>query len=210
MLFISLGNWQSRRAAEKRELGAALDRAAQSAPIELPSAADLLHKRVAARGQFVAERTVFLDNKLRRGRPGYEVVTPLRLTGSPASVLVNRGWVAASASREALPDVRTPSGEVRIDGIALDRIAHALAAGESTGRVRQNLDIAAYAKEAGLQLLPVVIEQHSDSGDGLARDWPRADRGIEKHESYSLQWYSFAVLAIALGLIFSFRRVSAP
>jgi len=205
VLFVSLGNWQSRRAAEKRELGAALDRAAHAPPVELP-AADMLHKRVAARGTFLAERTVLLDNRLRQGRPGYEVVTPLRLRDS--AVLVNRGWVAAAASRAELPTVRTWAGEVRIEGIALERLPHALAAGPSTGRVRQNLDIAAYAAETGLPLEPFVVEQHSDTGDGLLRDWPRPDLGIEKHESYSLQWYSFAVLAVVLALVLSFRRVS--
>lgn len=209
MLFVSFGNWQSRRAAEKRELGAALDRAAQAAPIELP-AEGVIYKRVAARGTFLPERTVFLDNKLRRGRPGYEVVTPLRIGNSPASVLVNRGWVAAPASRDQLPDVRTPPGEVRIDGIALDRIAHALEPAPASGRVRQNLDVAAYGAETGLQLLPLVLEQHSDTGDGLLREWLRPDLGIEKHEIYSLQWYSFAALAVVLGIIFSFRRVPAP
>ena len=208
VLFISLGNWQSRRAAEKRELGAALDRAAQSAPIDLPAATDLAHKRVAARGQFLAERTVFLDNKLRRGRPGYEVVTPLRIGSSASHVLVNRGWIAALASRDQLPEVRTPAGEVRIDGIALERIAHALEPQPSSGKVRQNLDVPAFAAETGLQLLPIVIEQHSDSGDGLLREWPRPDLGIEKHESYSLQWYSFAALAVVLGIVFSLRRVA--
>jgi cytochrome oxidase assembly protein ShyY1 len=34
------------------------------------------------------------------------------------------------------------------------------------------------------------------------------DAGIEKHESYSLQWYSFAVLAFALFVALSFRRVA--
>lgn len=205
--FVSLGNWQSRRAAEKRELGAALDRAAQAVPIELP-AQDVIHKRVAARGTFIPERTVFLDNKLRRGRPGYEVVTPLRLTGS--NVLVNRGWMPAPALRDAVPAVRTPSGEVRVEGIALERIPHALTAGESNGPVRQNLDIDAFARETALPFLPLVLEQHSDLDDGLLREWPRPDLGIEKHESYSLQWYSFAALAVALALIFSFRRVAAP
>jgi cytochrome oxidase assembly protein ShyY1 len=32
---------------------------------------------------------------------------------------------------------------------------------------------------------------------------------VEKHDSYSLQWYSLAVLAAALGVIFCFRRVAA-
>jgi len=168
---------------------------------------DLIHKRVAARGYFIAERTVLLDNKLRRGRPGYEVVTPLRM--GDLSVLVNRGWMPAPPSRANVPSVRTPASEVRIEGIALERIPQALAAGPSSGRVRQNLDIAAFAAETGLELLPVVIEQHSDLDDGLAREWPRPDLGIEKHESYALQWFSFAGLAIALAIIFSFRRISA-
>ena len=106
-----------------------------------------------------------------------------------------------------MPVVRTPAGDVRIDGIALERIPHALAAGESKGRVRQNLDIGAFAGETGLKLEAFVIEQHSDTDDGLTRDWPRPDLGIEKHESYSLQWYSFAALAVLLALVFSFRRV---
>src|SRR4051812_6986600 len=207
VLFVSLGNWQSRRAAEKRELALALDRTEHAAPIELPAdAVDVLHRRVAAHGMFVAERTVLLDNKLRRGRPGYEVVTPLRIRNSAWYVLVNRGWVAAPASREELPQVRTPGGETRVEGIAFERIPHALEPKPSSGRVRQNVDIPAYAAETGLQLLPFVIEQHSDTGDGLARDWPRPHLGIEKHESYSLQWYSFAVLAVILWLVLSFRR----
>jgi surfeit locus 1 family protein len=154
---------------------------------------------------------VLLDNKLRRGRPGYEVVTPLQLAGSEWHVLVNRGWIAAPASRETIPNVRTPGGELRIDGIALERLPHALEAGAApTGKVRQNVDIGAFAAETGLRLQPLVLEQHSEADDGLARDWPRPDFGIEKHESYALQWYLFAGLALVLLAVLSIRRVPAP
>jgi surfeit locus 1 family protein len=209
--FVLLGNWQARRAEEKRALGAALERSLKSPPLDISSSAvdpaKLAHKRVAARGRWVAERTVLLDNKLRRGRPGYEVVTPLRLAGSESHVLVNRGWIAALPSRDKLPDISTPSAEVTVVGIALERLPHALQAGASTGTVRQNVDIGAYAAETGLKLAPIVIEQHSDADDGLVRDWPRPDLGIEKHESYALQWYLFAGLAIVLLAVLSFRRV---
>ena len=212
--FVLLGNWQARRADAKRALGAELERSLKSPPADLSTVIDassLTHKRVLARGRFVAERTVLLDNKLRRGRPGYEVVTPLALAGSEWHVLVNRGWIAAPTSRETLPDVRTPSGELTVVGIALERLPHALQAGSpSTGPVRQNLDIGAFAAETGLRLQPLVIEQHSDAGDGLARDWPRPDLGIERHESYALQWYLFAGLAIVLLAVLSIRRVPAP
>jgi cytochrome oxidase assembly protein ShyY1 len=56
----------------------------------------------------------------------------------------------------------------------------------------------------------VVIEQHSPAPDGLTRDWPRPDAGIEKHESYALQWYSLAALAVVLFVALSFRRAGAP
>ncbi|HYR33260.1 MAG TPA: SURF1 family protein [Burkholderiales bacterium] len=208
--FVLLGNWQARRAEAKRALGAELERSLKSPPLDLASVPDAGSlARVLARGRFVAERTVLLDNKLRRGRPGYEVVAPLRLTGSDLHVLVNRGWIAAAPSRQQLPEVRTPSAELTVVGIALDRLPHALQAGASTGAVRQNLDIGAFAAETGLKLAPIVIEQHSDADDGLVRDWPRPDLGIEKHESYALQWYLFAALAVVLLAVLSFRRVSS-
>src|SRR5437870_10117532 len=212
--FVLLGNWQARRAEAKRALGAELERSLKSPPADLSTVIDagsLIHKRVLARGRFVAERTVLLDNKLRRGRPGYEVVTPLALAGSEWHVLVNRGWMAAPPSRMVVPEVRTPADEQRVEGIALERLPHALQAGRApTGRVRQNLDIGAFAAETGLRLQPLVIEQHSDADDGLARDWPRPDLGIERHESYALQWYLFAGLAIVLLAVLSVRRVPAP
>lgn len=168
----------------------------------------LVLKRVAARGQFVPQHAVLLDNKTRRGRVGYEVLTPLKLKDS-MHVLVNRGWIEAAATRDRLPEVRTPEGEVRIEGIALERLPRVLELqNDSRQRVRQNLDIGDFARETGLALQPIVIEQHGGPVDGLARDWPRPDAGIEKHESYALQWYSLAALALVLGLVFSFHRVA--
>jgi surfeit locus 1 family protein len=205
---IALGNWQAHRAEEKRAAGERLEVALKSTPIEIPSspieAKPHALKRVAARGRFVAEHTVYLQNKIRRGRVGYEVLTPLRISNSELHLLVNRGWSEA-------PRAPTPPGEVRIEGIALERLPRVLQLKENTaGRLRQTLDIGEFAAERGLRLQPFIIEQHSDTGDGLARDWPRPDAGIEKHQSYALQWYSLAALAVALALVFCLRRIEAP
>lgn len=184
---VALGNWQSGRAQEKR---------AAAAQVE----------RITLQGEFVAQHTVFLANRLRQGRPGYEVVTPLRLRGSESHVLVNRGWLAAGAGA---PQVRTPEGSVTVEGVAVKRLARVLdPGGGAKGPVRQNLDIGEFAAEARLALEPRVIEQHSSAPDGLLREWPRPDAGADKNESYALQWYSLAALAGALGVIFGFRRVA--
>jgi surfeit locus 1 family protein len=188
--FIALGNWQARRAEEKRALGAQLEK-----------------KRVALSGEFRPEYTVFLDNKMRNHRAGYEVVTPLRLDGE--HVLVIRGWIEAGKTREALPQVRTPAGQVRVEGLALERLPRLLNLEKTTsGKVRQSLDIGEFAAQTGLRLRPFFLEQHSPADDGLARDWPRPDTGVAMHQSYSLQWYSFAALAAVLFIVLSFRRVA--
>jgi surfeit locus 1 family protein len=184
---IALGNWQARRADEKRALAARLE-------------------RVAVVGEFVPQFTVYLDNKVRRGKPGYEVVTPLRLRGSSTHVLVNRGWIEAGKTRDVVPEVPTPRGEVRIEGIALEHLPRSLQFMERGLRVRQNLSVPAYADETGLRLQPRVIEQHSSAPDGLARDWPPHEAGAEKNEAYAFQWYALAALAAILGLVLSFRR----
>jgi surfeit locus 1 family protein len=180
---IALGNWQLRRAEEKR--------------VVLP--------HVTVEGEFLPRFTVYLDNKLNHGRVGYEVITPLKLRDG-SNVLVNRGWVAAGATRDALPEVRTPAGQVRVEGIALDGLPRVLSLQKDAGKLRQTLDIERFAFETGLRLEPRVIEQHSDLPDGLARDWPPRDLGIEKHQGYALQWYSLAALAVVLLVVLSFRK----
>lgn len=210
---IALGNWQSRRGDEKLALARQFDRSLAAPAITLPAtpiaAEELVHQHVAAAGAFIAERTVFLDNRNRGGKPGYEVVTPLRLSAS-MGVLVERGWVERRLIEKGGPDeVRTPPGNVRIEGIALERLPHAFApaGAPQTGRIRQNVEISDYAREIGLALQPVVIQQRSDDGDGLVRDWPRPDFGVDTHRAYALQWYALAALAAVLGIVFSFRRV---
>lgn len=151
-------------------------------------------------GEFAPRYTVYLENKVRGGRVGYEVVTPLRLRGSTSHVLVNRGWV------EAIKDVSTPQGELRIEGLELARLPRVLELGKGGGKVRQTLDIDAFAAETGLKLEPRVIEQHSATPDGLARDWPPRGSAPEKHQAYALQWYSLAALAVVLFIVLSFRK----
>lgn len=186
---IALGNWQTGRAAEKRALAVA------QSPLTL-------------RGTFEPAYTVLLDNKLHRGRPGYHVVQPLRLAQGDR-VLVNRGWIAAGASRAQLPEVRTPPGEVSLSGVRLEHFARAYdpaPAVKPEGRVWQNAAIGQFAAWSGLALEPYVLEQHSALDDGLVRDWPPADAGVAMHESYALQWYSLAALSIALFLVLNIKR----
>lgn len=186
--FVALGEWQRGRAEEKRAAAAA-------------------EKRVELRGELLERYTVLIDNKVFQGRPGYHVVQPLKLADG-RHVLVNRGWIAAPAHREQLPHIRTPSGVHRIEGRVLGHFprAYSPAGAPPEGRVWQNVELATFAAWSGLKLEPWVLEQHSPFPDGLARAWPPPDSGAQVHESYALQWYTFAALSVVLFVVLSFRR----
>jgi surfeit locus 1 family protein len=213
-LTLALGNWQSRRAEEKFALGHDLDEGARRAVLVLPprlvDAHDYEFARVSARGEYSAGHTILLDNKVLRGTPGYQVLTPLKIAGGDMHVLVNRGWVAAGARRDSLPQIRTPGGTGTVEGIAVVPGGHILELGAKTeeGIVWQNLVLSRYERWSGLKLQPVVLQQTSEAADGLARAWERPDTGADKHRGYAFQWYALAATILISYVVLSFRRAA--
>ncbi len=216
-LFAAAGHWQQGRMHEKEALRARHHAAAQAAPLALatlPSAADwsaLRFRPVIADGEYDARAQILVDNKVQGGRAGFHVVTPLRLADGRA-VLVDRGWVAQGASRAVLPDVAPPAGGVSVQGrVALPPSGYfELEADTAAGPVWQNLDPTRFAAATGIAVLPAVVEQTVAPApdDGLVRDWPPPDFGIEKHWIYMMQWYAFALLAIVLWLVLNVRKLA--
>ena len=213
-LTLSLGNWQSRRAEEKLALARDLDDAARQAVLALPSrpvdAHDYEFRKISARGEYSAKYTILLDNKVLHGDAGYQVLTPLRIAGGDLYVLVNRGWVAAGARRDSLPQIQTPSGAETVEGIAVVPSGHIFELGAKTeeGIVWQNLVLARYAKWSGLKLQPIVLQQSSDAADGLVRVWDRPDTGADKHRGYAFQWYALAMTILITYVALSFKRAA--
>ncbi len=122
----------------------------------------------------------------------------LKIESGRKPLLVNRGWVAQGATRDALPSVPLPEGEVKIQGVAMVPSERVLELSDQTieGSVWQNLNLARYREVYGVDVQPVVILQDSDLQDGLARDWRPPDTGANKHRAYAVQWFALAVLTI--------------
>jgi surfeit locus 1 family protein len=212
----SLGAWQLDRAAQKEALQQQLDSRATLA--ELPAsalartdaeAASQHHRRIRLRGEWVDRWTVYLDNRQMNGRPGFFVVTPLRLAGSDQAVLVQRGWVPRDAAdRTRLPALPAQKGEVELSGHIAPPPARLYEfSAAASGPIRQNLDLAAYSLETGLRLAPVSVVQDAASApdDGLLRQWPRPAVDVHKHYGYAFQW--FALCALMAGLYVWFQLV---
>lgn len=208
---ISAGNWQRGRAVEKQALQQKLNSWAREEPARVPESPvngeAYALRPVEAVGHYDERHTVLLDNKVHRGRAGFHVVTPLRLGASDMHVLVVRGWIAGGASRAQLPEVPAANGLQHIVGLGIVPSGRVLELAEvAPGYVWQNLLLDRYAAWSKLKLQPFVIQQTNDAGDGLVREWRRPDVGIEKHQTYAMQWYLFSSLAIVLYVALNFKR----
>jgi len=217
VLTARLGVWQLQRAAQKLAVQQALDErstlpelTASALAVNPQQAPELHYRRVRLRGQWMNPHAVFLDNRPLNGRPGFIVVTPLKLADSGTAVVVQRGWVPRDATdRTRLPAVPTPTGEVLVTGLMApppSRLYEFSAA--ASGAIRQNLDIADYERETGLRLAPVSVLQDAvpASGDhGLLRQWPQPAVDVHKHYGYAFQW--FALCALMTGLYVWFQLV---
>jgi len=212
--FISLGLWQWRKAEVKQTLQAEHDQRGQVAPAPLPAglpAADSLrYRHVVLRGTYVADRQVLIDNRLQQGVAGYHVLTPLRLADGYRYVLINRGWLAAPADHHEQPAAPVPAGEIELTGIAVPPPGRFfnLAAQPASGwePVWQNLDLDRFRGLLPGSLLGIVIQLDPQAPAGFGRDWPRPDERIERHRSYALQWFGFAIASVGIWLFLLFRR----
>jgi cytochrome oxidase assembly protein ShyY1 len=55
-----------------------------------------------------------------------------------------------------------------------------------------------------------MIQQTSPTGDGLVRDWPAPDFGIDKHYGYAFQWFALAATLLVFYAATRYRRKSRP
>jgi surfeit locus 1 family protein len=210
---LSLGIWQMSRASQKLALHAAMEQREAMPAVDQAellaaggSAASLVHRPVVLRGTWAAERTIYLDNRQMQAKPGFYVVTPLKLEASNTAVLVERGWVQRNfAEREKLPAVETPPGPVEVRGFLAPPPAKLYDFGSAgRGPIRQNLDLAQFRAETGLPLLGVSVQQAGPPSEGLLRDWPEPAAGVERHYGYAFQWWALAALIAILYVWFQF------
>lgn len=218
-LFVSLGQWQWGKAERKAAAQALLDARAGEAPVSLPATriadAEAFHyRRVAVRGNYRAAGQILLDNQMMEERVGYRVLTPFVIDSGKLEILVDRGWVAAPADRGSLPDVvniAAPPAPTFIRGTTAvpSRKHFALAADTASpgDNARwQFIDLERYAREAKVELQPVVMRLDADLPEGYLRVWPRPDERHERHRSYALQWFGFAASTVGIWAWFAFRR----
>lgn len=215
VVFVRLALWQLGRAGEKEDLQAQYA-AGQRSVVELTAtnAATLTqYQRVIARGRYDGAHQILLDSMpSAMGQPGYRVVTPLELEQG-GTVLVDRGWHRPGATRSDLPDVavaddaRTIAGQLSILPRPGVRLASQPGGDEKWPRVMNYPEQASIESALGRKVLPGLVLLDADQPDGYERVWQaRLDMGSDRHLSYAVQWFGFALAALALFVVLGFRR----
>lgn len=221
-LGLVLGNWQLSRAEQKRAVMALYDaHAAAPAMALLGDESELdrqsmLFRQISVRGQYELDQQILLENQKYKGEPGYLVLTPLKISGSPFHILVNRGWIRQGDDRRFIPDLPGPVDELQLPGRAGDAPSVGLKLGPpgASGPIWPKrllyVDLDWIAKETGYRFLPYVLNLQEGEADGMIRAKPsmqlRTAMSPQKHTSYAVQWFSLAGLAMLMYLVLSIKK----
>jgi len=218
VVFIQLGNWQLRRLAEKRALGAEIVERSTATPVDL----DVLvargldeehdaYRAVAMTGTYESQE-VWLLGKSLGGRSGNEVLRPFR-TREGNIVLVDRGWIPLDTTAPA-----PPPGQVQVTG-TLRKSQTFGPLGPITERPLRGVgrvDVPAIARGLELPVLPMWVsltEQTPPQPGPFPEPVPTPTIGEGPHLSYAIQWYFFALVVTVGFPVLVWRtagKLSAP
>jgi surfeit locus 1 family protein len=212
---VRLGFWQLSRHEQRQERNAGVAARLELTP--LPSAAALadtsgiFYRTTSLTGTWDNERSIVLPGRSYRGVPGVHLLTPLRLPGSSAAVLVNRGWVPAPDAATIDVAEFADAGSVAVTGLVLpfpgadQSLAQrrgGQARDEAFRRVWYTVDEAALRSQYPYPLLDVTVQALPEPGVAAAGrgsyparlEPPPLDGG--PHFGYALQWFGFAIIGI--------------
>ncbi|MDA9664058.1 SURF1 family protein, partial [Candidatus Pelagibacter sp.] len=88
-VFIALGSWQIIRLNWKLELINQIETSLKDNPINLTSSTEKNYLKIKTSGSIDFEKQIYLYNLNEKGKPGFEVVNPLKIGNK--NYLLNRG-----------------------------------------------------------------------------------------------------------------------
>lgn len=214
-ILLGLGIWQVKRGQEKAQLLAEASAAADMAPLDLARITRIDgvagQRLVRVQGEFLVDQQGLLDNQVRDGQIGYDILTPLRAKGVPGVLLVNRGWLARGGLRSDVPEWQTPQGTVALTGYLHQPADIPFVSGEVTESfgglwVVSEISTPLLGQYLGLPVQARVLRLAPDSEHGFRRDWPVVAMTPQRHYGYAVQWFGLAGALLWMYVLAGMRR----
>ena len=205
-LLVFLGFWQLGRGEQKRVLLNSYAERQVAAPVtagQLLGVDDPAFRRVQLRGHFDGQHSLLLDNRVRDGKVGVELLQPFQDQASGQWLLLNRGWLPWP-SRLTPPEFSTPEQILDIQAWVYESPGtpfqlHAdplnapwprLVTAVNPTRLWAELGREGFADELRIAPGPAAY----------VADWPLISPGMgpEKHTAYAVQWFAMALALLGL------------
>jgi surfeit locus 1 family protein len=210
---IGLGIWQLNRHAKRQQMNNLMMVRMGSVAEEL-SQEDLfrdqaVYQRVRVSGVFDHENQVLVKNRSYSGRPGFHLVTPLKLDGE-SGILVNRGWIPLEEIEPGTLARYRTSGSIMVEGIVLPSqqepgLSFLADPTLSIEQPRLNewlvLAVGRIQKQVLYPLSPHFLQLTTELGNPspIPLDEPVIDSG--PHLGYAIQRFAFTLIAIIGGFV---------
>lgn len=218
VLLLRLGFWQLDRAAQKQEIAAEYTSRRTAPAIDLAALTDtdpllIRWRRVHATGRYT-KPDVLLDNRTRFGKAGFDVLTPFRLANGN-TVLVERGWIAGTSTRDLYPTITTPEKPATIDGyigppafsgLRMNAAADAVEILDPSLLRVQRIELDPLAPYIGTTLEPYIVYLDEAVPHGFDRRRPVPGDGSARHQAYATQWFSMAAILVVIMLTLIYRN----
>lgn len=205
-LLVFLGFWQLGRGEQKRVLLQSYAERQVAAPVtvgQLLNLDDPAFRRVQLRGHFDGQHSLLLDNRVRDGKVGVELLQPFQDQATGLWLLVNRGWLPWP-DRRTPPQFTTPQAVLSLDAwvYVAPGATFQLHADPSSATWPQLVTAVEPGKLwAALGREGFAYELRTESGPASYQaDWPVVAMGPEKHLAYAVQWFAMAIALLGLYL----------
>lgn len=205
---ISLAFWQLERADEKHALLETYQQKKIAAPVSIAEAmrfSDQQYVRVHLEGEYDNRSPLLIDNQVRNGRPGYEVINPFE-SSQNGWFLVNRGWLPGGLDRSVLPDVGAVPGKVTLVGYLYRSPGKQLMLGEDKWRegdgpkIIQNAAPKKVSEKLAIPFYAYTLRLDAGMPGALETGWQVVNVVPGMHTGYAVQWSALSIALLLLTL----------
>lgn len=206
VIMFFLGFWQLDRKYQKEDRLAQIEQRKAANPMLVQEVADnpqdFVDFPLLVTGN-PSNQTFFVDNRLKNGMAGYEVLIPVET--NYGSVLINLGWVPGTGSRAELPTVTLPNSNefegvlyVPSDNVMISETNFNYG---SFPVLIQQIDFEEIAKHLGKEVLPFTVRLSPDQNLDFLREWQVVVMEPERHLGYAIQWFGLGIAALTIFLL---------
>lgn len=212
-----LGFWQLARAHEKKHILQMFNTRTQATPLNVMSLGqiqDPAYFRITLTGHFDNAHSFLLDNKIYKGRVGFELYTPFYADKLDQPLLIDRGFIPIITTRQNLPPIKPIIGSTHITGLITPPPGYVKLGHPDFGRLTQWPAIVEYLNPSELSRLlqinfyPYVVHLQPNDPASYPIEWQVISLSPERHLGYAVQWFALALTLLILSVALNWRFAS--